>query len=363
VTVRTATARRTPPDPAASAAPASAHILECEAELDRCLLDWRDLEQWNHAWEEPAARWSQEAWARALALGPLAISARDIAIGERVVHNPVFVCGAARSGTTLVRDLLDGHPELAVLPAEGRFFAHFQDHAPPRHAIDLHARQWLRNLANPNHQRPFWLLGRSDRRDSPYVRFARSLLAWELALARRDAAPRLLAATALAMTPDISQLKRTVDKTPGYEFHLPWIWSRLPQAKVVHLVRDPAAIAASYRAGLARTGLQAAPVARMLRNVAASLLRARFAQHTAPKERYLVVHYEDLAADRARQMRKIAAFLEIDWDDGLLEQTIMRRPAEPNSSFHASQRPPYLPANSSERFWLGIARAVARGIA
>jgi hypothetical protein len=343
---------------------AVAHILACEAELDRVLLDWRDLDCWNHAWEEPAVRWSQAVWARAVELGPLPLASADVATGECLASNPVFICGAPRSGTTLVRDLLDGHPELAVLPAEGRFFTHFDDgRAPAPNAVEEHGQAWLRNLANPNHQRPFWLLGRSDQRDSRYVRFARTMLAWNDTLARLDLGRRLLPATALALTQDIAPLRRTVDKTPGYEFHLPWIWSHLSEAKVIHLVRDPAAIAASYRAGLARTRLRSAPVARVLRNVASSFLRARLAQRSAPKGRYLVVHYEDLAADRAQQLRRIAAFLEIGWEDTLLEQTIMGCPAQPNSSFHGSARAAYAPANASERFWLTVAGAVKRGIA
>src|SRR5438128_164057 len=36
--------------------------------------------------------------------------------------SPVFVCGPARSGTTLLMRLLDSHPDLAVLPGETYFY-------------------------------------------------------------------------------------------------------------------------------------------------------------------------------------------------------------------------------------------------
>src|SRR5690606_37795143 len=38
------------------------------------------------------------------------------------LDRPVFICGHHRSGTTLLQELLDGHPELLVLPSEGTYF-------------------------------------------------------------------------------------------------------------------------------------------------------------------------------------------------------------------------------------------------
>lgn len=46
-------------------------------------------------------------------------TARAVAIQDR----PVFIGGPGKSGTTLVRSLLDGHPQLAVYPVEGCLYA------------------------------------------------------------------------------------------------------------------------------------------------------------------------------------------------------------------------------------------------
>lgn len=46
-------------------------------------------------------------------------TARAIAIQDR----PVFIGGPAKSGTTLIRSLLDGYPQLAVYPVEGCLYA------------------------------------------------------------------------------------------------------------------------------------------------------------------------------------------------------------------------------------------------
>lgn len=335
--------------------------MDAAAELDRALVDWRHRDRWSDAWIEPAGRWSRAVWERAVELGPLPIPATDIAAGKRVANAPAYVCGAPRSGTTLVRDLLDGHPALAVLPSEGKFFEAFgnRDFADGPDAVAAQGQRWLRLLANPNHQQPFWLLGRSDGQESAYVAFARAFLTWNTAIDGHEFAFRLQPMVALSLAAaaprQVAQLRRSVDKTPGYEFHLKAIWARFPEAKVIQVVRDPAAVAASYSAGLARTHLDYTPVSRILRNVASSLFAAWRARHFSPTDRFLIVRYEDIVANRRREMDRIASFLGIEWDDCLLRQTIMRLPAEPNSSFHGIDRVPFEPANASERLWLALA--------
>src|SRR5579885_1884887 len=117
-----------------------------------------------------AVRWSEAVWAAAAAEGPLALGAAQVSHGLEVARHPSFICGAHRSGTTLVRDLLDGHPALAVLPSEGPFLTssarmlrgHVSSQWP-----ELIGCEWLRRLANPIHQAPYWVLGHSSESHSP----------------------------------------------------------------------------------------------------------------------------------------------------------------------------------------------------
>ena len=338
-------------------------VAELEDALDRALCDWRYRERWNDDWLAPARRWSAAVWCCAAALGPTPIGPEQRAAGRRIVEAPILVCGAPRSGTTLLRDLLDGHPSLAVLPSEGKFFGPARDRsgAGRRSEASADGREWLQRLANPNHQQPFWLLGRSDPAGSPYVRFARAFLAWDDVLADFDRVRRVQPAVALALaTGEAAGLRHYVDKTPGYEFHLRSIWSQVPAAKVIQVVRDPAAVAASHAAGLRRTGLPAVSAARVLRNTAGSLAAGWRAGRFAPEGQFLVVRYEDLCGRRAETMAGVARFLGLEWDAGLMRPTIMGHPAEPNSSFHQAPRRAFEPAGLRERLWLELARACRR---
>jgi hypothetical protein len=64
-------------------------------------------------------RWAAAVWAEAERAGPVDLPPEMVAWGRALAARPVFVVGVHRSGTTLLRDLLDGHPALSVLPAGG----------------------------------------------------------------------------------------------------------------------------------------------------------------------------------------------------------------------------------------------------
>ena len=183
----------------------------------------------------------------------------DVERGLAVARRPVFICGAHRSGTTLVRDLLDGHPALCVLPSEGTFFTSLQAHLERRPPEDRQAflgGEWLRRLANPINRPPYWLLGRSSCGVSPYVEFARVLGAWwsvvEERLGDRISAWPLVAVSltyaratrghATAVEPS-----RWVEKTPGNERFVRLLMREFPAAKIIHVVREPLAVLASRK--------------------------------------------------------------------------------------------------------------------
>src|SRR5689334_1107305 len=99
-----------------------ATIVDLEQQLDRSLSRPRVASRDAQALLRPAAQWSTAVWAAASAAGPVGLGKDEVARGFEMARLPVFICGTHRSGTTLVRDLLDNHPALAVLPAEGMFF-------------------------------------------------------------------------------------------------------------------------------------------------------------------------------------------------------------------------------------------------
>ncbi|MHB8815343.1 MAG: sulfotransferase family protein [Steroidobacteraceae bacterium] len=326
-------------------------IIELECEFDRYLLSPRVAIDPSRAIAVAATRWSDAVWAAAEAEGPMELDPELISRGLDLARRPVFVCGAHRSGTTLVRDLLDAHPALAVLPAEGTFFTSLQRHlerrTPGQH-LAFFGGEWLRRLANPIHQQPYWLLGRTCAERSPYVAFARCLMAW-WAIAKVHigftASSWPLTAVALAYAQcgcglgTGSHLRHWVEKTPDNERFLPRLRAEFPAARIIHVVRHPFAVLASH-AQEARTAGER-PV--RVHPIAAQLLHshrvaAAQADHAAAAS-YLLIRYEDLLASPPGTVARLAEFLGIAPLPILAKPTVAGVPAASNSSFRTDMVP------------------------
>src|SRR6185503_18605589 len=122
--------------------------------------------------------YSLAATREARVLGPLPPSDGECASALEWLLRPVFICGHQRSGTTLLQNLLDDHPQLLVLPSEGTYFASFAyvaRVAPATTALEKFAADWIRRLVDPNFA-PHFRLGKSDGLRNPAVDFARALL-------------------------------------------------------------------------------------------------------------------------------------------------------------------------------------------
>jgi hypothetical protein len=189
-----------------------------------------------------------------------------------------FVVGCSRSGTTLLRALLDAHPLLAVPPE-----SHFA--VLPR--LRLRRDPWFR----------LWGIDPPDVRDLDVA----------------DAVRAVFAAYAAAQ-----DKPRYADKTPHYVSHLPLLAKRFPEARFVHVVRDGRDVALSLlEVPWGPDDVEGAALhwrRRVLEGRAAGL----------GPERYRELRYEALVADPERELRALAAWLELPYDPAMLDPA--RRP-------------------------------------
>jgi hypothetical protein len=264
--------------------------------------------------------------------------AQDQARCSAWLDQPVFICGHHRSGTTLLQQLLDAHPELLVLPSEGTYFKSFGyvAHADPApRDIDRFIEDWIARLVDPN-QEPHFKLGRSGAGGNPYLMFARRLTGWTAVLsARRDSLSRFAVLRALAAAyRDVTATPKLprywVEKTPLNERYFER-FAVFPQARFIQLVRAPRATIASllklYRSG----GVGDFDLSEHARAIAQSLTLAQ--KHRAQSDRYLVVRYEDLTQDPAREMQRVCQFLGVSSAAVLLTPSVGGKTVRSNSSF------------------------------
>ncbi|PTR01230.1 sulfotransferase family protein [Mucilaginibacter yixingensis] len=311
-------------------------IIELESRLDALLPMGKQDQRPTPALLQAAGQWSDAVWAAALEAGPIQLTKAQIERGLQLAMSPLFICGVHRSGTTLIRDLLDGHPDLTVLPAEGTFFTnqvHHLERLPTDEWGGYLTREWLRRLANPINQAPYWLLGRTTRTASLYVDFARYADAWHQVCSRRlghiSQWPHLAIVLAYAAVTGAAEAKYWVDKTPTQELYLSAIRNEMANARFIHVLRAPVDVFISRKQ--MEPGLN---LGRCLREMAATY---KIARHEGRKEpgSYLVIRYENICEDVESITGQIARFLNINFSPILLIPTVAGKPARANSSFNS----------------------------
>ena len=250
-----------------------------------------------------------------------------------VTETPVFICGFMKSGTTLLTGLLDGHPELIVMPGDSRMLNLIQRQSRTSHVSQLNDWDlyWISRLVNPTGQRPFWILGESDQ---PYVEFLEYLNYWLKGLPSESRSPFLAVVLSYfcANRRRPSNPKMWVEKMPGNEHRIRSISALFPQSKFLHIVRDPRANLASLKKLKTVRG-QTWNCAESGYALHRSFKCGETNQRRLGKERYCVLLYEDLIQDSPSAMGRIADFLGIAHSDSLLQPSVNGDPAVSNSMY------------------------------
>jgi hypothetical protein len=204
-----------------------------------------------------------------------------------------FVVGTGRSGTTLVRMMLDAHPQLAVPPE-----THFVSAVVKRSGrLRFNAKVAVQTIVM--HQR--W----NDFGLSP-----------DDLLARFEAIEPFNTTDALrsfyGLYAEHHDKSRWGDKTPRYLDEMRRIQEVLPEVRFIHVIRDGRDVSLSFmRVGWGHATLGAG--ARMWRD------RIHNARRVASSiDHYMEVRYEDLILDIEPTLRRVAEFIELPWDDAML---------------------------------------------
>ncbi|MBS1522388.1 MAG: sulfotransferase [Bacteroidetes bacterium] len=309
----------------------SSQIIEAEQKLADLLPEKRLEGSPTAALIAAAKLWSETVWEYALSVGPMPLTNDQLIQGKLLAKNPIYICGVHRSGTTLVKDILEGHPDLVVLPSEGTWYTNLEYKLSllPKDAwIVFLAKEWLRRLANPINQPPYWLAGRSAVDSSPYVDFARYLMAWWGHVKRdNDQWPHIALVLAWASCTNKLSARYWVDKTPVNERYLARIRDSVPHAKIIHVVRHPLATltsrkkmepSVSFRHALADLKVSFSVAAK---------------QSALNYSHYMQVHYEELCEEPELITTEIASFLGIPMSAALNQPTVAGIPVQANSSF------------------------------
>jgi hypothetical protein len=213
-----------------------------------------------------------------------------------------FVVGVARSGTTLLRLMLDAHPLLTIPP---------ETHFVPK--LISHCERWIEEGATEAQvrERAFELITTHPRWDDfgLDVEELRGRLAAHDRLTPGDAARSFYEAYAAR-----EGKPRWGDKSPPYTWKAPRIQRGLPEARFIHLIRDGRDVALS----LSEVSWGPGQVEDAARKWMDELGRARRRARRLVPGTYMEARYEDLVADPEPTLRRVADFVDLPWDAAML---------------------------------------------
>lgn len=219
---------------------------------------------------------------------------------------PVIV-GAPRSGTTLLRLMLDAHPDLAIPPETSFVVAASK---LDESSSDVRER-FLDTVTTYPTQAPNWQ---------------------DFGLAREALAEAVQALTPFTVADGLRAFYRLYaqrfsksrwgEKTPDYSLHIGVIATLLPEARFIHLIRDGRDVAASWRQQWFSPGHEPEVLAR------AWMDRVQAARQAGVgRSHYTEVFYEELVERPEPVLRHLCALLDLPWSNQLLshqERAAMR---------------------------------------
>jgi hypothetical protein len=225
---------------------------------------------------------------------------------------PIFIGGAGRSGTTLLRVILDSHPnivcgpELKVTPLVAQMWDHFQT------ALSPTMREYYLSPADINK-----IFGK-------------------------------MMVSLLENYRQRSGKRRIAEKSPNNVFHFYHLSNIFPGSPLIHIIRDGRDVVCSlltmdwmdptngrpldYTRDIGKavhywvSAVQAAHVARKFPSVSAN---------------YIELRYEDLVESPEATLRQLFAFLEEPWDPGVLNYHQQKRNLVGESSAAQVSKPLY----------------------
>jgi tetratricopeptide (TPR) repeat protein len=233
-------------------------------------------------------------------------------LGERA-HLPVFVLGMPRSGTSLIEQILASHP----------------------HVLGAGELTTLEEVIGE-------------------VRASRDLLPYPDCIPALDAASiRRIGALYLTRVRHLAPAGtiRVTDKMPSNYLLIGLIHMALPNARIIHTVRDPVDTCIScfsrlfmlehnYTYDLAELGRYYRAYQRLMAHW----------HRVLPSGRILDVRYEELVANLEREARRIVAYCGLDWDPRCLAFHRTQRPVRTASAMQV-RRPIYMSSIGRRRVY------------
>jgi hypothetical protein len=210
--------------------------------------------------------------------------------------SPIFIVGSPRSGTTLLRNMLNRHPAIAIC-LETQF------------SRLIYARR--RAFGDLSDLRKRERLVKEYLSTERVKRMQMDLPALEERLLREGVSCEAFFTSFLRFYAEANGKRRCGEKTPGHALFLGTLCQWYPDAFIIHILRDPRDVVAS----LVRMPSKPKNV---LANADVWVRLNLGAWRARQYPRYLPVRYEELAMQPEEEIRRICAFIGEEYSSSML---------------------------------------------
>lgn len=249
---------------------------------------------------------------------------------------PLFILGVHKSGTSLMRSIFDSHSEVISIPIESHYFDHFGfPYSYPlnkRKVRNVDFKESLDKLISEYLSEENQYADASLRRDQFNEGQVLSLNEVKDPLSPEsylEYAKYIYESFGVYQTNEHRYvLEKSVDNLEYAELLL----RIFPDAKFIHVIRNPYDNFASIKRYLMRGGRKSPPVAEIVELMKYNqFYLARF-EHIFPKDVYTVVKYESFINEPSLEIDRLINFLGIKYEDALVQPTSLGRPWKGNST-------------------------------
>lgn len=204
------------------------------------------------------------------------------------MSSPFFIVGCGRSGTTLVRSILNNGSTIGI-PLESLFIADYLNSSNKLETVKILAPQEFEVLE--------WglIIDQSNFNDAKSVKCVISKL-HELYIEKNGKT-------------------RWGQKTPRLVRHWKELSEVYPNSQFIHIVRDPRAVVCSLIKSNVHKSTTYHGIQRWLKDISYGLEM----EATLGQDRTLQISFECLTADPAKELRRISAFLNEPYDSKMLD--------------------------------------------
>lgn len=259
-------------------------------------------------------------------------------MSKKSLNKPIFISGCHKSGTSLLRSLLDGHPDLFVIPVETHIFQY------ANHWLDYRLRR-----ARPKN------LTLSEIKDN-YIQIMQEMNEKTTRVADADVTGKVdipvfineidkadndfqdlvvhyFYAIHKSLTgKDLPSNVRITEKTVENAEVAAYLKQMFPEAKFVHILRNPYSNLVSLRKTEVYRGRRSYPFLHPILETLENSYYYMYRNSELLRDDYLVVRYEDLLNTPEDTMRKISQHIDLDYSEDMLNPTALGEKWSGNSS-------------------------------